>query len=101
MDRFCRWAWAATFAQAFLDRPENDAIQMEMFFDYQANLWLYLEWQAYMRKHQPRTLIVLGKNDPFFTVAGAQAFKNHLNRPEIHLIDAGHFALEETKRSQH
>jgi quinol monooxygenase YgiN len=81
--------------QSFLDRPGNDAIQLELFFDYQANLRLYPEWQAYMRKHQPRTLIVWGKNDPFFTVAGAEAFKNHLDYPEIHLIDAGHFALEE------
>ncbi len=81
--------------QSFLDRPGNDAIQLELFFDYQANLRLYPEWQAYMRKHQPRTLIVWGKNDPFFTVAGAEAFKNHLDHPEIHLIDAGHFALEE------
>jgi pimeloyl-ACP methyl ester carboxylesterase/quinol monooxygenase YgiN len=81
--------------QAFLDRPGNDVIQMELFFDYQANLRLYPEWQAYLKKRQPRTLIVWGKNDPFFTVAGAEAFKKDLDSPEIHLIDAGHFALEE------
>ena len=81
--------------QAFLDRPGNDAIQLELFFDYQANLRLYPEWQAYLKKHQPRTLIVWGKNDPFFTVAGAEAFRKDLDNPEIHLIDAGHFALEE------
>lgn len=81
--------------QAFLDRPGNHAIQMELFFDYQANLRLYPEWHAYLRKHQPRTLLVWGKNDPFFTVAGAEAFKKDLDTPEIHLIDAGHFALEE------
>ncbi len=81
--------------QAFLDRPGNEAVQLDLFFDYQSNLRLYPEWQAYLRKNQPRTLIVWGKNDPFFTVAGAEAFSKHLDNPEIYLVDAGHFALEE------
>jgi pimeloyl-ACP methyl ester carboxylesterase/quinol monooxygenase YgiN len=81
--------------QAFLDRAGNDAIQLNLLFDYQSNLRLYPEWHAYLRKSQPRTLVVWGKNDPFFTIAGAEAFRKDLPNPEIHLIDAGHFALEE------
>ena len=81
--------------QAFLDRPGNDAIQLELLFNYQTNPALYPEWQAYLSQHQPPTLIVWGKNDPFFLVRGAEAFRKDLRRPEIHLIDAGHFALEE------
>ena len=81
--------------QAFLDRPGNDAIQLELLFNYQTNPALYPEWQAYLRKHQPPTLIVWGKNDPFFPVPGAEAFRKDLRHPEIHLIEAGHFALEE------
>ena len=81
--------------QALLDRAGNDLIQLELLFNYQANPPLYPEWQRYFRQHQPRTLIVWGKNDPFFTVAGARAFLRDLPQAELHLLEAGHFALEE------
>jgi pimeloyl-ACP methyl ester carboxylesterase len=81
--------------QALLDRPGNDLIQLELLFNYQTNPPLYPAWQEYLRKHQPRTLIVWGKNDPFFTVPGAEAFLRDLPKAQLHLLDAGHFALEE------
>ncbi|MDD5322622.1 MAG: alpha/beta hydrolase [Methylococcales bacterium] len=84
-----------TFDQLFLDRPGNDAIQLDLFFDYQSNVALYPEWQAYFKKHQPPTLIVWGQNDPFFTVEGAKAFLHDIPQAELHLLEAGHFALEE------
>jgi pimeloyl-ACP methyl ester carboxylesterase len=83
-----------TFDQLFLDRPGNDAVQLELFHDYASNVALYSEWQAYFRKHQPPTLIVWGIHDPFFTVEGAKAFQGDLPKAELHLLDAGHFALE-------
>ena len=82
-------------AQALLDRPGNDLIQLELLFNYQTNPPLYPSWQEYFRKHQPRTLIVWGKNDPFFTVPGAEAFLRDLSKARLHLLQAGHFALEE------
>jgi pimeloyl-ACP methyl ester carboxylesterase len=81
--------------QALLDRPGNDLIQLQLLFNYQTNPPLYPVWQEYFRQHQPRTLIVWGKNDPFFTVPGAQAYLRDLPRAELHLLEAGHFALEE------
>lgn len=84
-----------TFDQFFLDRPGNDAVQVELFYDYASNLALYPEWQAYFRKHQPRMLIVWGTNDPFFTVEGAKAYQRDLPNAELHLLDTGHFALED------
>lgn len=86
---------ACTFDQFFLDRPGNDAIQLDLFHDYASNLALYETWHEYFRSHQPRTLIVWGKNDSIFTVEGAKAFKRDLPNAELHLIDASHFALEE------
>ncbi|HEX9131777.1 MAG TPA: alpha/beta hydrolase [Ktedonobacteraceae bacterium] len=86
-------AW--TVDQAFLDRPGNDLIQLELLHDYPSNLQRYPEWHAYFRQHQPPTLVVWGKNDPFFTVEGAHAFQRDLKTIEIHLLDTGHFALEE------
>jgi pimeloyl-ACP methyl ester carboxylesterase len=84
-----------TFDQALLDRPGNDAIQLELLHNYTSNVALYDAWHEYFRKHQPRTLIVWGQNDPFFTVPGAQAFLRDLPKAELHLIDGGHFLLEE------
>jgi pimeloyl-ACP methyl ester carboxylesterase len=86
-------AWA--FDQALLDRAGNADIQLALLYDYRNNPPLYPQWQAYLRKHQPRTLVVWGKNDPFFTVAGANAYKRDVAKAEVHLLDAGHFALEE------
>lgn len=81
--------------QALLDRPGNDRIQLSLLHDYQNNVPLYSEWQDYLRNHQPPTLITWGKNDPFFTEAGASAYLTDLPNAELHLLDTGHFALEE------
>ena len=81
--------------QSLLDRPGNQEIQLAMFYDYGSNPPLYPEWQAYFRKHQPPTLVVWGKNDPIFPAEGAHPYKRDLKNLEFHLLDTGHFALEE------
>jgi pimeloyl-ACP methyl ester carboxylesterase len=85
-------AW--TLDSALLARPGNDDIQLDLFADYQNNVALYPKFQEYIRTHRPPLLAVWGKNDPFFLPAGAQAFKRDNSDAEIHLLDAGHFALE-------
>lgn len=81
--------------QYLLDRPGNQEIQLALFHDYGSNLDRYPEWQALFRAHQPRTLIVWGKNDPIFPASGAHPYKRDLTNVEFHLLDTGHFALEE------
>ncbi|WKA27651.1 alpha/beta fold hydrolase [Bradyrhizobium roseum] len=81
--------------QALLDRPGNNEVQMDMLYDYRTNLPLYPAVQAYFRKHQPPTLIVWGKNDFIFPADGAHPYKRDLPKVEFHLIDTGHFALED------
>jgi len=78
-----------------LSRPENNDIQLAMFYDYRTNVSKYPEWQAYFREHQPPTLIVWGKNDHIFPPDGAHPYKKDLKSVEFHLLDTGHFALEE------
>jgi len=80
--------------QPLLDREGNQEIQLEMFYSYGTNPPLYPAWQAYLREHQPPTLIVWGKNDEIFPAAGAEPYKRDLENLDYHLIDAGHFALE-------
>ena len=85
-----------TFDQLFLDRPGNDAIQLNLLHNYQSNLTLYDGWHEFFRNRQPKTLIVWGKNDPFFTVEGARAYLRDIPKAELHLLDTGHFALEDS-----
>jgi pimeloyl-ACP methyl ester carboxylesterase len=85
-----------TVDQFFLDRPGNDAIQLDLLHNYQANLARYDGWHEFFRSKQPKTLIVWGKNDPFFTVEGAQAYLRDIPKAELHLLDTGHFALEDS-----
>jgi pimeloyl-ACP methyl ester carboxylesterase len=85
-----------TVDQFFLDRPGNDTIQLNLLHNYQSNLAHYDEWHEFFRSKHPKTLIVWGKNDPFFTVGGAQAYLRDIPNAELHLIDTGHFALEDS-----
>ena len=85
-----------TVDQLFLDRPGNDAIQLNLLHNYQSNLARYDEWHAFFRNQQPKMLIVWGKNDPFFTVEGAKAYLRDIPKAELHLLEAGHFALEDS-----
>lgn len=84
-----------TIDQALLDRPGNKEVQLDLFLDYGSNPPLYPQWQRYFRERQPPTLIVWGKNDPIFPPSGAEPYKRDLKRVEFHLLDTGHFALEE------
>jgi pimeloyl-ACP methyl ester carboxylesterase len=81
--------------QSLLDRPGNKEIQLQLFFDYGSNPALYPAWQSYFRAHQPPTLVVWGKNDYIFPADGALPYARDLKTIETHLLDTGHFALEE------
>lgn len=81
--------------QAKLERPGNKEIQLELFYSYGTNPALYPQWQAYFRKHQPPTLLVWGKGDYIFPEAGAHPYKRDLKNLDFHILDTGHFALEE------
>jgi len=85
--------WQSEYA--LLTRPGIVDIQLELFHDYRTNVASYPKWQAYLRDVQPPTLVVWGKHDPSFTVAGAVAYGEDVAAAEVHLLDAGHFALDE------
>jgi pimeloyl-ACP methyl ester carboxylesterase len=81
--------------QAYLDRPGNQDIQLAMFYSYGSNPPRYPAWQEYFRTHRPPMLIAWGKNDKIFPAAGATPYLRDLPQAELHLLDTGHFALEE------
>jgi pimeloyl-ACP methyl ester carboxylesterase len=83
-----------TLDLAYLARPGADEIQLDLILDYRSNIARYPDFQAYFRAHQPPLLAAWGRNDAHFLPAGAEAYRRDLPEAEIHLLDAGHFALE-------
>ncbi len=79
----------------FLNQPGQADIQTELFYDYQTNVKSYPTWQKWLRDNQPALLVVWGKYDASFTVAGAQAYKRDVPGAEVHILEAGHFGLDE------
>jgi pimeloyl-ACP methyl ester carboxylesterase len=81
--------------QFVLDRPGNKEIQLALFYDYQNNLKQYPIGHEYFRINQPPILVAWGRNDIIFGSHGALAFQKDLNDVEVHLLNTGHFPLEE------
>ena len=81
--------------QPRLDRPGNQEIQLDLFYDYRTNVDRYPAWQSLFREHQPPTLITWGSGDFIFPEAGAHPYARDLSDVETHILDTGHFALEE------
>jgi pimeloyl-ACP methyl ester carboxylesterase len=83
-----------TLDAALLARPGSVDIQLDLFLDYANNVKLYPSFQEYFRKAKPPLLAVWGKFDPYFTPAGAEAFRRDIPDAVIRLLPTGHFALE-------
>src|ERR1700742_1769983 len=92
-DRYDPDNWIDEYA--FLTRPGQADIQAALFLDYRTNVASYPRWQKWLRKVQPPTLVVWGKYDPSFNVAGATAYADDVPKAEVHILEAGHFALDE------
>lgn len=93
IERYNPDTWNDEFA--YLSKPGQQEIQTKLLYDYRTNIASYPRWQDWLREWQPPTLVVWGKNDPSFVPAGAEAYQRDLPDAEIHLLDAGHFALDE------
>jgi pimeloyl-ACP methyl ester carboxylesterase len=81
--------------QSLLDRPGNRDIQLDLLLDYGTNVPLYPAFQKFFRDFTPPTLITWGKNDYIFPADGAAPYLRDLPNAEVHMLDTGHFALED------
>lgn len=92
-ERYNPDTWLDEFAM--LSRPGQERIQSDLFYDYRTNVASYPAWQAWLSEYRPPTLVLWGRFDPSFAVDGATAYARQLPDAEIHLLDAGHFVLDE------
>ena len=81
---------------SFMQRPNAHRVQLDLFYDYRTNVELYPQWQRFLRRRKPPTIIFWGQNDVFFTPAGGEAYLRDLPHAEIHRLDSGHFAVEDS-----
>jgi pimeloyl-ACP methyl ester carboxylesterase len=89
--------WTDEFA--FLSQPGQAEIQSDLFYDYRTNVAAYPEWQEWLRKSQPRLLVIWGKHDLSFDLGEPERYRMDVPSAEVHVLDAGHFALD-TKADQ-
>ncbi len=87
-------AWESD--DGFMRKPNGLRLNLDLFYDYRTNVALYPAWQKFLRDRQPKTLIFWGQNDPFFTPAGGEAYLKDLPNAEMHRLNAGHFATEDS-----
>ncbi|MET7257131.1 alpha/beta fold hydrolase [Dyadobacter fermentans] len=81
----------------FLNQPGMVDIQLNLFHDYQSNIKSYPKWQKWLQQHQPKMQVIWGKYDLSFTVEGAFKYKEDVSSAEVHIVEGGHFALDEQK----
>jgi pimeloyl-ACP methyl ester carboxylesterase len=92
VERYDPDLWTDEFA--FLNQPGQAEIQSEIFYDYRTNVESYPKWQAWMREKQPRLLVIWGKYDLSFELTEPEAYRRDVPKAEVHVLDAGHFALD-------
>jgi len=78
----------------FLNQPGQADIQSDLFYDYRTNVTSYPAWQAWLRKTQPRLLVLWGKYDQSFELTEPEAYRRDVPAAQVHILDAGHFALD-------
>ena len=92
VERYDPDLWTDEFA--FLNQPGQADIQTDLFYDYRTNVAAYPKWQDWMRARQPRLLVIWGKHDPSFDLSEPEAYRRDVPDAEVHILDAGHFALD-------
>jgi pimeloyl-ACP methyl ester carboxylesterase len=92
VERYDPDLWTDEFS--FLNQPGQADIQSDLFYDYRTNVDAYPRWQAWMRENQPRLLVIWGKYDMSFDLSEPEAYRRDVPDAEVHVLDAGHFALD-------
>ena len=78
----------------FLSQPGQAEIQSDLFYDYRTNVDAYPTWQAWMRQHQPRLMVIWGKYELSFDPGEPERYRTDVPNAEVHIVDGGHFALD-------
>jgi hypothetical protein len=92
VDRYDPDLWTDEFA--FLNQPGQTQIQVDLFYHYRTNVDAYPKWQEWMREKQPRLRLIWGKYNLSFNPAEPERCRKDAPNAEVHVLEAGHFALD-------
>ncbi len=92
VERYDPDLWTDEFM--FLNQPGQADIQSDLFYDYRTNVTSYPTWQAWLRKTQPRLLVIWGKYEQSFDPSEPEAYRRDVPNAQVHIVDGGHFALD-------
>jgi pimeloyl-ACP methyl ester carboxylesterase len=84
--------WTLSWAQ--VGHPPGPANLVHLLADQRTTVEWFPRQQAYLREHQPPTLIVWGPHDGYMPEGAARAYLRDLPDAELHLLDGGHWLLE-------
>ncbi|GEL72020.1 alpha/beta fold hydrolase [Myxococcus virescens] len=84
------WTLSWSLVERF-GRKENLVHLLE---DQRTTLAWMSRYQAYLREHQPPTLILWGPHDGYMPEGAGRAYLRDVPDAELHVLDAGHWALE-------
>ena len=84
--------WADEYA--FLNSPGQAQVQSDLFYDYRTNVEAYPKWQAWMRKTQPRLLVIWGRHDLSFDPGEPERYHQDVPAAEVHVLEGGHFVMD-------
>ncbi len=77
-----------------LQSTRQAQIQSDLFYDYSTSVEAYTTWQAWMRRTQPRLLVIWGKHDLSFDLGEPERYRAEVPNAKVVVLDAGHFALD-------
>ncbi len=92
VERYDPDLWTDEFM--FLNQPGQGDIQSDLFYDYRTNVTAYPTWQAWLRKTQPKLLVIWGKYEQSFDPSEPEAYRRDVPNAQVHIVDGGHFALD-------
>jgi pimeloyl-ACP methyl ester carboxylesterase len=92
VERYDPDLWTDEFR--FINQPGQPEIQSDLFYDYRTNVAAYPTWQAWLRKTQPKLLVIWGKYEQSFDPSEPEAYRRDVPNAQVHIVDGGHFALD-------
>lgn len=79
---------------SLMQPPQRREIMIGLMEGLRENLNWFPKYQAYLREHQPPTLIIWGLQDGYMPEGAARAYLRDLPHAEFHMLDGGHWLLE-------
>ncbi|MCV9937088.1 hypothetical protein OIU35_12000 [Boseaceae bacterium BT-24-1] len=77
-----------------MNLPGRMDMRRALISDYANVIARFDAFADYLRRWQPPALMLWGRHEPYFALAGTVSWMGDLPRMEAHILDGSHFLLE-------